>query len=680
MPGPLNETPPISPRAVLRVGIVGHCPNELPPSTNEALAAILREGMLMVESAFSGTLARERNSDFFSAQRPLLRIVTAMAEGADLIAARITAERRENEIGIQWSLEAVLPARREAFIAASRASVASDAPGCDVEQDIAAAIAMPDLLVELPYEAPLSEDASSGGGNLNHRRAGEFLLRQSDILIAVWNGVPPGAPDGVAAFVQRARAGDVPVLLVDPAGAAPIRLVCGHNPPRALDAVALQELIEAILLPPVEKNDHPRHRPALLERLAGHPLPRVPLRAKFAAFLGSSRPRDAGPQLYERMANTLSGLRGLRSRSWPDDANDWRRAVWDKAHRQGMVGEQPEGSRPADAQSTSAHGNALSDTLLPRFCHADDLARHNANRYRSAYVAAYLLSAMAVLVAMLGFTLDTGLDVYLQKAILAAVELGILALIAFAIIMRGQTGRWHEKWIDYRALAEALRHQRFLALIGEYGHLSAGHDARRPWWLWYVQATIREIGMPLGHLDAKFQRSVLATTRLAELAPQLDYHCRNRERMRRLDHSLHLAGYAAFWTAALALLLYLLVYLSWIMLPGPIHAAGGEVAKHGPAWLLSLKVVVGGLAAVLPAFGAAIAGIRYTGEFEGSASRSDAMVAQLEDLVAAFEHAEAGKPDFELVRDLLTSTAEVMTQDQDAFWQLYGRRRLTLPG
>jgi hypothetical protein len=53
--------------------------------------------------------------------------------------------------------------------------------------------------------------------------------------------------------------------------------------------------------------------------------------------------------------------------------------------------------------------------------------------------------------------------------------------------------RWHERWLEYRALAEGLRHGRFLAFVSDFGRIqestprSGGHPSL--WMLWYIRAT-----------------------------------------------------------------------------------------------------------------------------------------------------------------------------------------------
>src|SRR5262249_34134549 len=121
----------------------------------------------------------------------------------------------------------------------------------------------------------------------------------------------------------------------------------------------------------------------------------------------------------------------------------------------------------------------LRQTLLPRFIWADALAVHFSQLYRSAYVLAYSLSAIAVFIS-----LSTILPIDLHAAA-ASMEIIVIALI-ISLILLGRHLFWHERWLDYRALAESLRHGRYLAFLSEFGRTYSGApglNVRTPPWM-----------------------------------------------------------------------------------------------------------------------------------------------------------------------------------------------------
>ena len=52
------------------------------------------------------------------------------------------------------------------------------------------------------------------------------------------------------------------------------------------------------------------------------------------------------------------------------------------------------------------------------------------------------------------------------------VALELVVIVSIVLLVRhGRKGGWHERWIDYRSVAESLRHGRFLAFVSEFGRV-----------------------------------------------------------------------------------------------------------------------------------------------------------------------------------------------------------------
>jgi len=323
----------------------------------------------------------------------------------------------------------------------------------------------------------------------------------------------------------------------------------------------------------------------------------------------------------------------------------------------------------------------LKEVLLPRFIWADTLAVHFSHLYRSAYVMAYLLSAVAVFIALGGLFFDSGHNALKIKALLVALELVVIGWI-LAMIVIGRRRLWHERWLDYRALAENLRHGRFLAFVSEFGRIRGekpgGEERETPWFLWYLRATMREIGLPNAKLDGTYQWRLLNATLTHEIEGpdgQREYHRHNSESARLIDHRLHQLGVGCFILTFIILLLFLAGYVFGLTLglDTGTHDAG---SKDPLVWA---KPWVTFLAAWLPALGAALAGIRVQGDFESSRDRSEAMLDALEDLAQDYRTAESRRIDLEETARMLIVTAQTMSEDVEAWQELYGRKRLTLP-
>jgi hypothetical protein len=189
---------------------------------------------------------------------------------------------------------------------------------------------------------------------------------------------------------------------------------------------------------------------------------------------------------------------------------------------------------------------------------------------------------------------------------------------------------------------------------------------------------MREIGLPNATLDGTYQWRLLNATLTHEIEGrdgQVAYHRANSANAERIDHVLHRSGVGCFVATFLILLAFLVTYgVEWMM--------GAAPEAHGSCFdnpLLCAKPWVTFLAAGLPALGAALAGIRVQGDFEGSRERSLAMLAELDRLAEDYRTAESRRIDLEETAKLLIATAQTMSGDVDAWQELYGRKRLTLP-
>jgi hypothetical protein len=324
----------------------------------------------------------------------------------------------------------------------------------------------------------------------------------------------------------------------------------------------------------------------------------------------------------------------------------------------------------------------LKEVLAERYVWADALAVHFSHCYRSAYVLAYLLAALAVLIALTGIFVPP--ELLLLKVGLVLLELYVIFRI-LRLIRRGRRQAWHERWLEYRIVAESLRHARFLAYVSEFGHSRHDPLAPQPWTIWYIRATLREIGLPPARLDDGYQQPVLRATLNHEIAGQIRYHDGNARAMHKMDHFLHELGLFCFRSTLWVLVAFLALCAFYFASKFDfLHALYKQhlafmyfAGQLVPIMNISKYLVVL-FAAGLPAVGASLAGIRVQGDFEGSKERSERMVAELKALEADYP-AAIERPRLERTADMLIETARVMSEDLAAWQELYGRKRLTLP-
>lgn len=92
-----------------------------------------------------------------------------------------------------------------------------------------------------------------------------------------------------------------------------------------------------------------------------------------------------------------------------------------------------------------------------------------------------------------------------------------------------------------------------------------------------------------------------------------------------------------------------------------------------------LKPLLQPLALLLPALGATLAGIRYTGDFESLAMRSRLTGEALDDLRSEYM-AALHRLEFDVAAETLGRTAAAMTDDLNSWRSIYASKRITLPG
>jgi len=175
------------PRLALHIGIAGHRANKLGPESRTAVEHALRTLYEMIGEAIA-KIALETQDRIYSTAAPLIRIVSGLAEGADRIA--ITAAPAE------WRLEAILPMPRAEYARDFLGSATASDSNAEFERLLARAASV----IELPLLPGI--DVRDDVGRAQHYHAlAAFLVRQIDLLVAVWDGQPADGPGGTAGVI-----------------------------------------------------------------------------------------------------------------------------------------------------------------------------------------------------------------------------------------------------------------------------------------------------------------------------------------------------------------------------------------------------------------------------------------------------------------------------------------------
>ncbi len=635
---------PFVPKPVLTlvVGVIGVDPSrfQIPPGKGfsdqlgETFDAV--DAACQREAASATNFYRPAGSRYAKQYR--VRFLSNFAHGA----VRFANENAPRH----WEQEAILPLPANAF---SGAYGAFDEVEQASFQNFVAEQAGAQQIV-LPFE---HRKGAFGGANVDLKAArarhSAFLLRQTDLLIAIWE-------DGLEAdetmeLVAKALERRIPVIWLTPRAdrdpwllSSPIDLLPGTGYAHALKG-PLQDAIAAVVAPPASAPLHPEGS--------------FPARERLMAFLGEPEPQ---PHLWFVYQWAKNGWGSLLVRPIPKERveHEWS-AFMERAFENGAEG--------GGGEETLAE--RLMTKLEPRYYAADAIATYYSHAYRTAYLLAFGLSFGATAAGVLA-------DYLLPQSVAHFLEFLFLAIV-IAVVYFGTRGNWFQRWLDARMLAEPLRHLRFLALLGETD-LARGLADRLPpgavWTAWYLRATIREIGLPFGILDGARLRSALLATLEGEVEGQVEYNFANAEALSRLHERLWELGELAFKVSFVVVVILLIPIAydwakPWPNLEWPAIAA--RFIEGG------LKPLLQPFALLLPALGATLAGIRYTGDFESFAMRSRLTGEALDDLRSEYM-AALHRLEFDVAAETLGRTAAAMTDDLNSWRSIYASKRITLPG
>jgi hypothetical protein len=155
----------------------------------------------------------------------------------------------------------------------------------------------------------------------------------------------------------------------------------------------------------------------------------------------------------------------------------------------------------------------------------------------------------------------------LLRVALAFAELGVLTAIFYSYVTVRQH-RYHERWLDYRSVAEKLRHILMLLPLGRPGidaelpPTLGENDPRAHWTNWYVRAVTREAGVMSGSLaDPAWRDACHTLLRHWLVRGQIRYHFHAASRAHAPKHVLHQYRYAVFGLVVLAPVVDLLTEL-----------------------------------------------------------------------------------------------------------------------
>ena len=407
-PGP----PPVP--FVLAVGVTGHRADVLPGGQRaDAARRAFATSLERIEQS-GRELAAMRSATASRRRPPRLRFVSPIADGADQIAAEVALE-------LGWELQAILPFERARLSRqprqsrrprAVRRAARAGRPACS----------------SCRATATTALDA--------YVMTGRATVAHCDMLIAVWDGLPPRGRGGTGEVVQLALTRGTAIIHVPLAPGGDTRILWS-----AFDPTVVTVADDPGVARPLERARRRRAAARAADAAARRAGAAIPPRASSPSGCGAFAPAIEYPLLLTRRRRPPIPRARLHRPNMPK-----RRSATNGArYRAGC----------AEAHNISAP----IDLLEEAYSWADRLATHFAQTYRSGHIFNFVLGGFAVCLGLAAFMAPH------LKFEEAAFEL----LITFAIILNAQIGtrqQWHRRWLDYRQLAERLRPMRSLKLLG----------------------------------------------------------------------------------------------------------------------------------------------------------------------------------------------------------------------
>lgn len=281
-------------------------------------------------------------------------------------------------------------------------------------------------------------------------------------------------------------------------------------------------------------------------------------------------------------------------------------------------------------------------------------------------VANFILSALAITAGIAYFPLK--LDQ--SKWLFASSELFFLGLILL-ITWSGGRLRWHSRWFETRRVAEYLRHSPVMLLLGVARpavRWPRGKDTN--WPEYHARHSLRSLGLPRLAVTSQYLQQVLKGLLDDHVMGQRDYHVAKAKRLATVHHRLGVLSEGLFILAVITVAGYLVLNA----------AAATQVLSYDLPHKLSKLFTF--LAVVFPTWAAAIAGIRFFGDFERFASISEITAEKLGGihsrirflLDAPEEHIR-----YSAVAETAHAIDEVVVTEIENWQAVFGGKHITVP-
>jgi hypothetical protein len=582
-----------APALCLRVGVTANrwrAPGEpdgfrINPAHRATLQQTVSNVFAHIQHAVQLVYHDDANGDYYARVEPVINLISPLAEGGDRLVATVARSLEK-----PWPIDVIVP--------------------CDIS-------ARPDRDPYIPL-APLwnaarghlildgDQDDDESLIETNRR-----LLWNCDLLVAIWDNKEGRGEAGTARVVEIAAELGLPVIQIDAEPDATNALLHAY---RVLEpagnvaetrgaAIDIDTVISRLLGPPVGI-EHEVH-----EALRNT--------AEYAAIFAKGTPADYDArekkQAKLRVWRFLAAFRRERVNSafvrvmtgftWSiamtiltGGARRVQRVAWRiRGTVSGGYGAPWERVMLAEP----AMDSALEEIVSPSYERSDYFATSYATRHRGSTVWMVILAPVAVLFAWLSLTVpesmtEGGAAAHAVSLRIAMVGFEFASLLAILYVyLRALTKGFHARWLDYRLLAERLRHLGFLwpvgrgALVMRVPVQKTPEDPHTAWVNWWYRAVARQLPVPSTTFTRAYLQWYLEFLREQVVKDQQNY----------LDATYHTAEIAEGRVRNFAKLLFSLAFVG-----ASVHLVLHFGHVEAPEWF---DVVLSFVAIVLPGFGAA---------------------------------------------------------------------------
>jgi uncharacterized membrane protein YoaK (UPF0700 family) len=264
-------------------------------------------------------------------------------------------------------------------------------------------------------------------------------------------------------------------------------------------------------------------------------------------------------------------------------------------------------ARAEQAGLPAARFRRALEYMLRHYVRADILALHYQHVYYRAETLVSALALVAVIIATFQVLFIPDLPIILVSEIL-------LMFAVLGIVWAGRRRHWHNKWIDYRFLAERFRSALFMsaadidvAMLRPPRHLSLAYEPKD--WMVLAFTSVWACRPRNRSTDAPLFQEVKSFLCEAWVNDQIRFHDATHRRHYRRHRSMTIAGYVLFSLTIVVAILH--------------------IVRVGPHLLESVFAF---LAVVFPAIAATITAVRTHRDYLRTSMRSGEMARQLKEL------------------------------------------------